>query len=117
MKRGSAAFRLREEKLRRLEASGVILLDPSSTWVEEDVRIGAGTITCNFDRFRKNPTSIGSGAFIGSGAKLVAPVKVGRNAVVGAGSTITKDVPAWSLAVARSRQKEFRDWAKRKPGK
>jgi len=85
--------------------------------VGDDVNIGAGTITCNFDRFKKNPTSIGSGAFIGSGAKLVAPVKVGRNAVVGAGSTITKDVSAWALAVARSRQKEFKNWAKRKPGK
>ncbi len=85
--------------------------------VGDDVNIGAGTITCNFDRFRKNPTSIGRGAFIGSGAKLIAPVRIGRNAVVGAGSTITKDVSAWALAVARSRQREIKGWAKRRPAK
>jgi bifunctional UDP-N-acetylglucosamine pyrophosphorylase/glucosamine-1-phosphate N-acetyltransferase len=83
--------------------------------VGDDVNIGAGTITCNFDRFRKNSTGIGRGAFIGSGTQLVAPVKVGRNAVIGAGSTITKDVSPWALAVARGRQIEFKNWAKRKP--
>jgi bifunctional UDP-N-acetylglucosamine pyrophosphorylase/glucosamine-1-phosphate N-acetyltransferase len=85
--------------------------------VGDDVNIGAGTITCNFDRFRKNRTAIGRGAFIGSGTELIAPVKVGRNAVVGAGSTITKNVSPWALAVARGRQIEIKNWAKRKPGK
>jgi bifunctional UDP-N-acetylglucosamine pyrophosphorylase/glucosamine-1-phosphate N-acetyltransferase len=82
--------------------------------VGDDVNIGAGTITCNFDRFQKNPTAIGRGAFIGSGTELVAPVKVGRHAVIGAGSTITKNVSPWALAVARGRQIEIKNWAKRK---
>jgi bifunctional UDP-N-acetylglucosamine pyrophosphorylase/glucosamine-1-phosphate N-acetyltransferase len=83
--------------------------------VGDDVNIGAGTITCNFDRFKKNRTDIESGAFIGSGTELVAPVKIGQNAVVGAGSTITKNVSPWALAVARGRQVEFKNWAKGKP--
>lgn len=68
------------------------------------VIIGAGTITCNFDGIKKNDTYIENGAFIGSGCQLVAPVRVGKKAVVGAGSTITKDVPARELTLARSRQ-------------
>ena len=85
--------------------------------VGDDVNIGAGTITCNFDRVKKNPTAIGRGAFVGSGTELVGPVRVGRHAVIGAGSTITKDVSPWALAVARGRQVEIKDWAKRKPRK
>lgn len=71
---------------------------------ETGVIIGAGTITCNFDGIKKNNTYIGNGAFIGSGCQLVAPVRVGEKAMVGAGSTITKDVPAYELTLARSRQ-------------
>jgi len=78
--------------------------------VEEDVNVGAGTITCNFDGVSKSPTHIGAGAFIGSGTMLVAPVKVGRRAYVAAGSTITKDVSADALAVARARQVEKPGW-------
>jgi bifunctional UDP-N-acetylglucosamine pyrophosphorylase/glucosamine-1-phosphate N-acetyltransferase len=78
--------------------------------VEEDVNVGAGTITCNYDGFSKNPTLIGAGAFIGSGAELVAPVKIGRKAYVAAGSTITRDVPAGVLAIARARQVEKPGW-------
>jgi bifunctional UDP-N-acetylglucosamine pyrophosphorylase/glucosamine-1-phosphate N-acetyltransferase len=78
--------------------------------VEEDVNVGAGTITCNYDGFSKNPTHIGAGAFIGSGTELVAPVKVGRGAYVAAGSTITKDVAADSLAIGRARQVEKPGW-------
>ena len=63
--------------------------------------IGAGTITCNYDGFAKHRTAIGAGAFIGSNTALVAPVTVGEGAIVGAGSTITKDVAADSLAVAQ----------------
>ena len=72
--------------------------------VEEDVNIGAGTITCNYDGVRKNPTRIGAGAFIGSGTELVAPVRIGRRAYIAAGSTITKDVAPGSLAIGRARQ-------------
>ena len=78
--------------------------------VEEDVNVGAGTITCNYDGVSKNPTRIGAGAFIGSGTELVAPVEVGRGAYVAAGSTITKDVPAGALAIARARQVERPGW-------
>lgn len=81
------------------------------------VNIGAGTITCNYDGVRKNPTTIGDAVFIGSGTELVAPVKVGRGAYIGAGSTITKDVPPDALAVARARQIERRGWAKKRKEK
>ena len=78
--------------------------------VEEDVNVGAGTITCNYDGVSKNLTYIGAGAFIGSGTELVAPVKVGRGAYIAAGSTITKDVAAGALAIARARQVEKPGW-------
>jgi bifunctional UDP-N-acetylglucosamine pyrophosphorylase/glucosamine-1-phosphate N-acetyltransferase len=78
--------------------------------VEEDVNVGAGTITCNYDGVSKNPTHIGAGAFIGSGTELVAPVTVGRGAYVAAGSTITKDVTAGALAIARAHQVEKPGW-------
>ncbi len=72
--------------------------------IMEDVNIGAGTITCNYDGKTKHKTVIGSKAFIGSNVNLVAPVKVGRGARIGAGSTITEDVPDGVLAIARARQ-------------
>jgi bifunctional UDP-N-acetylglucosamine pyrophosphorylase/glucosamine-1-phosphate N-acetyltransferase len=75
--------------------------------------IGAGTITCNYDGFGKYRTEIGAGAFIGSNTALVAPVSVGDGAIVGAGSVITSDVDADSLAVERSEQKGIAGWAKR----
>lgn len=67
--------------------------------IGEGVNIGAGTITCNYDGEKKNPTDIGEGAFIGSDTMLVAPVKVGKGARTGAGAVVTKDVPPHSLAV------------------
>ena len=75
--------------------------------------IGAGTITCNYDGFGKYRTVIGAGAFIGSNTALVAPVTIGDGAVIGAGSVITEDVEADSLAVERSEQKGIAGWAKR----
>ena len=75
--------------------------------------IGAGTITCNYDGFGKYQTKIGAGAFIGSNTALVAPVSVGDGAIVGAGSTITKDVAADELTVARGEQKGLAGWAAR----
>jgi bifunctional UDP-N-acetylglucosamine pyrophosphorylase/glucosamine-1-phosphate N-acetyltransferase len=75
--------------------------------------IGAGTITCNYDGFGKYRTVIGAGAFIGSNTALVAPVSVGDGAVVGAGSVITRDVEADSLAVERNEQKGVTGWARR----
>jgi bifunctional UDP-N-acetylglucosamine pyrophosphorylase / glucosamine-1-phosphate N-acetyltransferase len=76
--------------------------------------IGAGTITCNYDGFQKYPTIIGNGVFIGTDSALVAPVKIGDGAYVAAGSTITEDVPAQSLGIARGRQVVKPGWATRK---
>jgi bifunctional UDP-N-acetylglucosamine pyrophosphorylase/glucosamine-1-phosphate N-acetyltransferase len=76
--------------------------------------IGAGTITCNYDGFRKHPTTIGNKVFIGSDSALVAPVRVGDGAYVGAGSTITENVPAGALGVARGRQVNKPGWAAKK---
>jgi len=75
--------------------------------------IGAGTITCNYDGYRKQRTDIGAEAFIGSNSALVAPVKIGEGAYVGAGSVITDEVPSHTLAVARGRQANIEDWARR----
>ena len=75
--------------------------------------VGAGTITCNYDGFFKHQTDIGAGAFIGSNTALVAPVKVGDGAIVGAGSVIAKDVPANALAVTRAAQKQMDGWAEK----
>lgn len=82
--------------------------------IGEDVNIGAGTITCNYDGYKKYPTSIGDGAFIGSNSSLVAPVKIGKGAIVGAGSVITEDVPDDALALGRARQVIKENWAKMK---
>ncbi len=75
--------------------------------------IGAGTITCNYDGFRKFKTTIEAGAFIGSDSQLVAPVTIGRDAFVGAGTTVTKDVPRAGLALSRSKQVNVEGWADR----
>ena len=72
--------------------------------IGEGVNVGAGMITCNYDGVNKHKTTIGDNVFIGSDTQLVAPVKLGNNALVGAGSTITKDVPENALAVSRTRQ-------------
>lgn len=82
--------------------------------IGDEVNIGAGTITCNYDGRHKHQTIIEKGAFIGSGTELVAPVRIGKGAYIGAGSTITKDVSPDALAIARSRQVEIPGWAKRR---
>jgi bifunctional UDP-N-acetylglucosamine pyrophosphorylase / glucosamine-1-phosphate N-acetyltransferase len=76
--------------------------------------IGAGTITCNYDGFHKYPTSIGNKVFIGSDTALVAPVRVGDGAYIAAGSTITENVPADGLGIARGRQVNKPRWAAKK---
>jgi bifunctional UDP-N-acetylglucosamine pyrophosphorylase/glucosamine-1-phosphate N-acetyltransferase len=78
--------------------------------IGEEVNIGAGTITCNYDGANKYETHIGDAAFIGSNSALVAPVKIGAGSTVGAGSTITKDVEAEVLVVGRGRQKSISNW-------
>ena len=86
--------------------------------IGEKVNVGAGTITCNYDGTVKHPTVIEDGAFIGSDTQLIAPVRIGKGAYVAAGSSITTDVPADSLGIARGRQTNIDGWAakKRKKG-
>ena len=78
--------------------------------IGSEVNIGAGTITCNYDGVNKYVTHIEDGAFIGSNTSLVAPVSVGKQATVAAGSTITSDVPQKNLSVARQRQRNIEGW-------
>ena len=80
----------------------------------ENINIGAGTITCNYDGFKKYPTYIEDKVFVGSNTNFIAPVKIGKGAVIGAGSTITEDVPPYALAIARGRQRNIKGWAKKK---
>ena len=82
--------------------------------IRDKVNIGAGTITCNYDGKKKHKTVIDEGAFIGSGTELVAPVRIGKDSYVGAGSTITKNVSSGALAVSRSRQVEKQGWGRKK---
>ncbi len=84
------------------------------TTVGRDVNIGAGTITCNYDGEKKYPTVIEDSVFVGSNTELVAPVTVKKGSTIGAGSTITKDVPEGALAISRSKQKTIRGWKQRK---
>ncbi|MDR1926370.1 MAG: bifunctional UDP-N-acetylglucosamine diphosphorylase/glucosamine-1-phosphate N-acetyltransferase GlmU, partial [Endomicrobium sp.] len=72
--------------------------------IGEDVNIGAGTITCNYDGKKKHKTIIGSKSFVGSNVNFVAPVKIGRGVLIAAGSTVTYDVPSGKMAIARTRQ-------------
>lgn len=78
--------------------------------VGKDVNIGAGTITCNYDGANKHQTTIGDNVFVGSATQLVAPVKIGKNATIGAGSTITIDVAEDELAITRVKQKSIQGW-------
>ncbi len=80
------------------------------TTVGSKVNVGAGTIVCNYDGANKFRTVIEDGAFIGSDTRLVAPVTVGRDATIGAGSTITADVPAGELTLSRARQTTIPGW-------
>ena len=85
--------------------------------IGEQVNVGAGTITCNYDGVAKHPTIIEDGAFIGSDSQLIAPVRVGAGAYVAAGSSITKDVPADALGVSRARQENKLGWAGKRRGR
>ena len=84
------------------------------TTVGTKTNIGAGTITCNYDGKNKHKTIVGDNSFIGSNSSLVAPVKIGNNSTIGAGSTITKDVPSDALGVGRSKQTNKDNWSKKK---
>ena len=80
------------------------------TVIGRNVNVGAGTITCNYDGINKFVTTIEDGVFIGSNSALVAPVTIGAQATIGAGSVITKDAPAGELSVARARQATLPGW-------
>jgi len=81
--------------------------------VGKNVNIGAGTITCNYDGKNKNKTEILDGAFIGSNTSLIAPIKIGKKTIVGAGSTLTKNVKNKSLALTRSNQIEIKNYKRK----
>lgn len=80
--------------------------------IGKDVNVGAGTITCNYDGVNKAQTHIEDGVFVGSGSMLVAPVRIGARATIGAGSTITEDAPADKLTLGRSRQVSIDSWTR-----
>lgn len=82
--------------------------------IGKKVNVGAGTITCNYDGIHKHPTVLGDGVFVGSDTMLVAPVTVGKGALIGAGSTITQNVPPYALALCRAEQKTIEGWVARK---
>lgn len=82
------------------------------TTIGKNVNIGAGSITCNYNGFEKNPTRIGNNTFIGSNTMMVAPVAIGDDVITGAGSTITKDIEDGSLGIARARQENVPDYTK-----
>ncbi len=81
--------------------------------IGENVNIGAGTITCNYDGKRKNKTKILDGAFIGSNTSLIAPIKIGKKAVVGAGSTLSKNVKDKSLSLTRATQVVIKNYKRK----
>jgi bifunctional UDP-N-acetylglucosamine pyrophosphorylase/glucosamine-1-phosphate N-acetyltransferase len=80
--------------------------------IGKNVNIGAGVITCNYDGVHKHPTIVEDGAFVGTDSQLIAPVHIGKDAYVAAGSSVTEDVPAESLAIARGRQVNKEGWVK-----
>ncbi|PYS55154.1 MAG: bifunctional UDP-N-acetylglucosamine diphosphorylase/glucosamine-1-phosphate N-acetyltransferase GlmU [Acidobacteria bacterium] len=85
--------------------------------IGKNVNVGAGVITCNYDGVKKHPTIIEDGAFIGTDSQLIAPVRIGKDAYVAAGSSVTDDVPPESLAIARGRQAIKEGWVKRRKQK
>jgi bifunctional UDP-N-acetylglucosamine pyrophosphorylase/glucosamine-1-phosphate N-acetyltransferase len=85
--------------------------------IGKGVNVGAGTITCNYDGENKYPTKIEDGVFIGSDTQLVAPVRIGKNAYIGAGTTVTENVPSEALAISRVEQKNVLGYVKRKKKK
>ena len=82
--------------------------------IGERVNIGAGTITCNYDGINKHITVVEDDAFIGSNSEIIAPVTIKKGAKIGAGTTLTKDVPENSLATSRNKQNIIKNWKKKK---
>ena len=84
------------------------------TSIGKNSNIGAGTITCNYDGFKKSKTKISDNVFVGSNSSLVAPVSINKNSFVGAGSVITKNVKKKSLAITRAPQLEVKNYKRKK---
>ena len=84
------------------------------TKIGKNVNVGAGVITCNYDGIKKNKTLISDNVFVGSNSSLVAPIKIQKNSVIGAGSVITKNVSKNSLALSRAGQKEISNYKRKK---
>ena len=82
--------------------------------IGEQVNVGAGVITCNYDGVKKHPTTIEDGAFVGSDTQLIAPVTVGKGAYIGTGTTVRKDVPGGALAVSAGKQRNIEGWVEKK---
>ncbi|HOW17007.1 MAG TPA: DapH/DapD/GlmU-related protein, partial [bacterium] len=82
-------------------------------FIGENVNIGCGVITCNYDGFKKSITNVGDNAFVGSDCQLVAPVNISKNSYVAAGTTVTKDVPEDALALSRTPQKHIEGYVKK----
>jgi len=99
----------------RSQASHLTYIGDSD--VGENVNFGCGTITCNYDGINKHKTTVEDDVFVGSDCQFIAPVTIGRNSLIAAGSTITKDVPPDSLALARTEQKVIEGWRLRKKKK
>ena len=82
--------------------------------IGKNSNIGAGTITCNYDGVKKNKTKISQNVFVGSNSSLVAPIKIEKNSVIGAGSVITRNVKKNTLAISRSSQKEIKNYKRKR---
>ena len=115
------SYRLSQEVLRnKALAKGVNLIAPETIFLSADTifgknsNIGAGTITCNYDGIKKSKTKISDNVFIGSNSSLVAPIKIDKNSVIGAGSVITKNVKKKTLALTRVPQLEIKNYKRKK---
>ena len=99
---------VKKSTLKGVKAGHLAYLGDSQ--IDEGTNVGAGVITCNYDGANKHQTIIGDGAFIGSDSQLIAPVTIGKNATIGAGSNITKDTPDGQLTFSRSKQTTMKNW-------
>ena len=116
LKEGSKVGNFVETKNSKIKSKSKVnhLSYVGDTEVGENSNIGAGTITCNYDGIKKNKTLISDKVFVGSNSSLVAPIKIQKNSVIGAGSVITKNVSKNSLALSRAGQKEISNYKRKK---
>jgi len=115
LKKGSRVGNFVEVKKSKIGKNSKInhLSYVGDSFIGKNVNIGAGTITCNYDGKKKNKTRVLDGAFIGSNTSLIAPVKIGKKSIIGAGSTITRNVKDKSLALTRTKQIEIKNYKRK----